>query len=83
MKDHDGNTRKRCPLCGGVIEVFFQREYYHVRKITKSDGRLSTRFTPIDYGNMKKTAECTCCDASWDEDDFELTDNGYFIDFKY
>ncbi len=63
--------------------MFFQREYYHVYKITKSTHKLSKRFTPADYGNIKKTAKCTCCNASWDEKDFALIGDGYFFDYKY
>lgn len=66
-----GVRLKKCPKCGGEIEISFLNQYSYVHKLTKS-GRISKRYTKEDNGTMEvSVAGCRTCE------------DGYFWDFKY
>ena len=78
----DGVRVKKCPLCGGEIEISFLFQYSHTYKLTKS-GRISKRYAHKDNGSMEVAVAGCRCGANWGEDDFDIDENGYFVDYKY
>ena len=36
----------------------------------------------LEHGHGKVTEDCEC-GANWEQGDFEITEEGYFIDYKY
>lgn len=77
-----GVILKKCPLCGGEIEIYYLCQYSHVYKLTKS-GRISKRYTTVDNGPLDAAIAGCECGASWDADQFKIDSEGYFIDYKY
>ena len=78
-----GVRLKKCPKCGGEIEISFLNQYSYVHKPTKS-GRISKRYTKEDNGTMEvSVAGCRTCGANWGDGEFSIDEDGYFWDFKY
>ena len=78
-----GVRLKKCPKCGGEIEISFLNQYSYVHKLTKS-GRISKRYTQEDNGTMEvSVAGCRTCGANWGDGEFSIDEDGYFWDFKY
>lgn len=78
-----GVRLKKCPKCGGEIEIFFLNQYSYVHKLTKS-GRISKRCKKVDNGTMEAAvARCLSCGADWGDGEFTIDNEGYFWDFKY
>ena len=74
----NGIERRKCPLCGGEIEVSDLYQYARTFKITKS-GKISKRYTVRDCGSM----EATIAGAYWEIGDFDINSAGRFEDYKY
>ena len=77
-----GVERRKCPLCGGEIEISYLYQYSHDYKLTKS-GRISKRYTTRDCGSMEVSIAGCKCGANWNADEFEITREGRFVDYKY
>ncbi|MDE7245736.1 MAG: hypothetical protein K2O18_17425 [Oscillospiraceae bacterium] len=77
-----GKRRKKCPLCGGEIIVSELCQYTHDYKLTKS-GRLSKKYTVSDNGPDDAVVAGCECGAYWEIGQFDITREGYFIDYKY
>ena len=77
-----GTERKKCPLCGGQIEVSDLYQYSRNFKVTKS-GRLSKKYIVRDCGPMEASIAGCDCGAYWEVGDFDVTSEGRFIDYKY
>lgn len=77
-----GAARRKCPLCGGEIEISYLYQYSHDHKLTKS-GRISKKYTTRDCGPMEVGIAGCKCGANWDADEFNITPEGYFVDCKY
>lgn len=77
-----GTERKKCPLCGGQIEVSDLYQYSRNYKVTKR-GRLSKKYTVRDCGSMEASIAGCDCGAYWAVDEFDVTSEGRFIDYKY
>ena len=78
-----GVRMKKCPKCGGEIEISYLNQYSYVFRLTNS-GRISKRYTKEDNGTMEvSVAGCRKCGADWGDGEFEIDEDGYFIDFKY
>lgn len=77
-----GVQREKCHLCGGEIEISELYQYSHDFKITKS-GRISKRYIKRDCGSMEATVAGCECGANWGIGDFDITPEGYFVDYKY
>ena len=77
-----GVERRKCPLCGGSIEISSLYQYSHDYKLTKS-GRISKRYTTHDCGSMEVAVAMCECGANWNADEFEVTNDGRFVDYKY
>ena len=82
MGKYEGVRLKKCPLCGGEIEISHLFQYSHVHKLTKS-GHISKRYTTIDNGSMEVSVAGCRCGATWGADDFVIDEDGHFIDYKY
>lgn len=84
VRYEDAGVRlKKCPKCGGKIEVSYLYQYSHEYKMTKS-GRLSKRYVKRDCGSMEvAVAGCHTCGANWGDGEFIIDEDGYFVDFKY
>ena len=78
----DGIRRKKCPLCGGEIGVSDLYQYEYAYRITKR-GKISKNGKRRDCGSMEISVAWCKCGANWDADQFEITAEGYFIDYKY
>ena len=78
----DGIRRKKCPLCGGDIFVSELYQYSHDYTITKS-GKVSRKYKKQDCGSVEVSVAGCECGANWDADQFKITAEGYFIDYKY
>ena len=77
-----GVERRKCPLCVGSIEISYLYQYSHDYKLTKS-GRISKRYTTHDCGSMEVAVAMCECGANWNADEFEVTNDGRFVDYKY
>lgn len=77
-----GVERRKCPLCGGEIEISYLYQYSHDHRLTKS-GRISEKYRTRDCGPMEVCIAGCKCGANWDADEFEITQEGYFVDYKY
>ena len=77
-----GKQRKKCPLCGGEITVSEIFQYTHDYKLTKS-GRLSKKYKVFDNGPDDACVAGCEYGAHWEIGQFEITTEGYFIDYKY
>lgn len=74
---------KKCPKCGGEIEISYLNQYSYVYRLTKS-GRISKRYKREDNGTMEvAVAGCRSCGADWGDGEFFIDEDGYFVDFKY
>ena len=77
-----------CPLCGGNIIVSDHWQFSYDRVVLKS-GKLSKRTKRSNSGPMEvMTAACEnvfdgTCSANWDADDFNLSEEEKFMDYKY
>lgn len=77
-----------CPLCGGRIIVSDHWQFSYDRVVLKN-GILSKRVKRSSFGPMEvMTASCEniineTCSANWDADDFDLSEDGKFVDYKY
>lgn len=84
-----GIVRKVCPLCGGRIVVRELCQYGRSRMLLKKGeraGKLSKVEKKEDFGTMEITlALCKKCNEEWssDEFEFEIDDDGNFIDYKH
>ncbi len=78
----EGVKRTKCPLCGGEIVVSDLCQYAYNHKITKS-GKISRKVTRCDCGSMEVSVAGCKCGANWGQGDFDITEEGYFIDYKY
>ena len=67
-----GTERKKCPLCGGQIEVSDLYQYSRNYIVTKS-GRLSKKYTVRDCGSMEASIAGCDCGAYWEVGDFDVT----------
>ena len=77
-----GIRRTKCPLCGGRIVVSILYQISHDYRMTKS-GRISKNYTVSDGGpEDAEIANCSC-GANWGCGEFEVTPEGYFMDYKY
>lgn len=77
-----GEPRTKCPLCGGEIEISYLYQYSHDYKLTKS-GRISQKYTTRDCGPLDACVAGCRCGANWGQGEFEITQDGYFLDYKY
>lgn len=77
-----GKRRSKCPLCGGEIEISCLYQYSHNHKLTKS-GRISKKYKTYDCGFMEVTIAGCACGANWGQGEFDITEDGYFVDYKY
>ena len=78
----EGKRREKCPLCGGNITVSDLYQYSYEHKITKS-GKVSKKSKKIDCGSMEASVAGCECGANWGQGEFDVTEEGYFIDYKY
>ena len=78
----NGIERRKCPLCGGEIEVSDLYQYARTFKLTKS-GKISKRYTVRDCGSMEATIAGCECGAYWEIGDFDINSAGRFEDYKY
>nr|DAH87400.1 MAG TPA: Rad50 zinc hook motif [Caudoviricetes sp.] len=80
----DEVARACCPLCGGeiIVSEYYQKSYDY--KVLKN-GKMSKRYIVTDTGSMSaRTAACgSLCGAYWEEDDFDIAEDGTFYDKKY
>jgi len=77
-----GIERRKCPLCGGEIEVSDLYQYARFFKLNKS-GRISKKYRVRDCGSMEVSVAGCECGANWGQGDFEITREGRFVDYKY
>ncbi len=77
-----GIERRKCPICGGEIEITDLYQYAHAFKLTKS-GRISKRYKVIDCGPIEASIAGCECGANWGVGDFDITPEGRFVDYKY
>ncbi len=77
-----GKQRTKCPLCGGEIIVSDLYQYSHDYKLTKS-GRLSKKYTVSNAGTEEAVVAGCTCGANWGIGEFDITKDGYFVDYKY
>lgn len=82
----EGIRRTCCPLCGSPIEVSWLYQYSRNYRFNKT-GELSKRCKIKDCGPME-VAIASCirtdtCTATWEDGDFDIDSNRYFIDYKY
>lgn len=77
-----GIRRIKCPLCGGEIIVSALHQVSHDFRLTKS-GRLSKKYTTSCSGTEEVIIAGCSCGANWNCVDFEITPEGYFVDYKY
>lgn len=78
-----GVRLKKCPKCGGEIEISFLNQYSYIHKLTKS-GRISKRCKKEDNGTMEVAiARCCTCETNWGDGEFDIDEGGYFVDYKY
>mgnify|MGYP001082097388 CR=1 FL=1 len=82
MSKFEGVRLKKCPLCGGEIEISYLCQYSREHKLTKS-GRISKRYKTVDNGPLDAAIAGCRCGANWNTDQFEIDPDGYFIDYKY
>ena len=78
----EGKRRTKCPLCGGEIGVSDLYQYEYNYRITKR-GKISKNGKRRDCGSMEVSVAHCECGANWEQGDFEITEEGYFIDYKY
>lgn len=77
-----GIRRTKCPLCGGEIIVSALHQISHDFKMTKS-GHISKKYTVSNGGSEEVIIASCSCGANWNCVDFEITPEGYFMDYKY
>lgn len=76
---------KCCPNCGGTIEISFLYQYSHDYLLGKR-GKTLKKYKLQDHGSMEVALACCtnkACDTRWEDGDFFVDDDGYFIDLKY
>lgn len=82
-----GVKRDCCPLCGGRIIVSDLRQYsmnYTVLK--KPSGKISKKAKKVDNGPIEcivAGCENPNCEAYWEEGQFHIDSDDFFIDRKY
>ncbi len=66
----------------GEIGVSDLYQYEYNYRITKR-GKISKNGKRRDCGSMEVSVAHCECGANWEQGDFEITEEGYFIDYKY
>lgn len=84
LQRENGKKRNCCPLCGSeiVVSLLYQKSYdFDVLK----SGKVSKRKRVQECSLETMIANCKNfkCNAEWDEDEFEITEDREFIDYKY
>jgi len=82
-KNEQWKRRKKCPVCGGEIEVHELYQLSRVHKLTRT-GKVSKRYiqTSDNSGEVWMAICVSGCGAYW-EDNEMFIDDGYFYECKY
>lgn len=76
---------KSCPNCGSAIEISFLYQFSHDYLLGKR-GKMLKKYRSRNHGSMEVALACCtnkACDTRWEDGDFFVDDDGYFIDLKY
>lgn len=78
----EGIERKACPVCGGQIIVSEHWAFSYDRVLGKRGKLLKKRTKDVGEPIDCMTAFCPSCREAWNADEFEIDEEGHFVDFK-